>query len=438
MKDLPSCIDAEIWMLGSIFQHPNAMAQFAHALEPADFFLEKHQLVWEAFQSLQKEGRGIDIMTAKAEIEKTGKFQSAFVGKENYLFELSESVSSAANANHYAEMISNASALRRIIFASHKTANEAYKPNADSSAVAAACIESFSSIAAKPAKAADEHVADAAEQVLGDIRKRMEQGSPMGTQTGFRRLDEITGGFRPGEVVIVGARTGMGKTSFAIDVALHAARTVPVKFFSLEMAKKQIIPKALSFYSNVNLKRTINADLSEAEFLNHAAAVDELRKLRLYMEFEANLKIQEIYAEACAFTAKHGAGLIVIDHLHYLRTDGKNYENRNNELGKITHALKELAKKLDVPILLLSQLNRTVDRATAKDKKPKLSDLRDSGNIEQDADMVWFIHRDGYYDASVPVSETDIIVAKNRSGPTGEAKLYFDAKTTKFMEAKLE
>jgi replicative DNA helicase len=297
-------------------------------------------------------------------------------------------------------------------------------------------MERLAAIASKSARAKDEHMADIAENVLESIRERMLQGLPMGIPTGFCELDRMTGGLRSGELAITGARTGMGKTSFALDIALHAAREIPVKFFSLEMAKRQLAPRALSFFSRVSLKRTVNADITEAELLSHFEAVNKLRELNIYAEFEAGMSIGEICAETHAFCARRGKALIIIDHLHYLRTDGKNYENRNIELGKITHALKELAKKLDIPILLLSQLNRDIDRSGSKDKSPRLSDLRDSGNIEQDADTVWFIHRPGWYEGSgIDPAETDIIVAKNRSGPTGRVKLRFDLLTAKFMDA---
>jgi replicative DNA helicase len=441
VKDLPRNTEAETaetWLLGGVFQDPKIMARFADALQPADFFVDKNRLVWEAMQKLQNEDCPIDIVTVGSKLEKHWQFQNLF-GDNDYLFGLMESVPSAANAEWYIELISKASALRKLISAMQKTLGEAFNPAADADELIAKAMERIAEIASRSARAEDEHIADIAQEILDQIKIKKEQGVSMGEQTGFHELDDLTGGLRPGELVIIGARTGMGKTSFAIDIALHAAKKMPVKFFSLEMAKRQIAPRALSFFSQVNLKKTINASLNEDEFSLQCNAVKTLRELNLYMEFEANMSIGEICSEAHAFTARRGAGLIIIDHLHYLKTGGeKRYENRNIELGKITHALKELAKKLEIPIVLLSQLNREVDRASAKDKKPKLSDLRDSGNIEQDADMVWFIHRPGYYDTKIDLSETDLIIAKNRSGPTGEVKLHFDLNTTKFSTSKIK
>ena len=436
-KGLLHDADAEKWFLGCVFQDPRIIAQFAAVLEPVDFFLEKHHLIWQAMLALHRNSNAINVVSVCAEIKNAGKFHSVFLDGNGYVFDVSESVPSAADANYHAELIIKHSMLRKLLSSSKKTEMEIFKPDADPDVIKADALECIDSIGIRSVRANDGHVADLAGEYLSHLKSRMEQGLPMGAGTGFCGLDGMTGGLRSGEVVILGGRPGMGKTSFALDIALHAAKTMPVKFFSLEMDKKQLVPRILSFFSRVSLKRTINAALSEAELLNQEAVMDELGKLNIYAEFEASMKISEIFAEVHSFVFKHKAkSLIVIDHLHYLRTDGKNYENRNIELGKITHALKELAKKLDIPILLLSQLNRALDRAATKDKKPRLSDLRDSGNIEQDADMVWFIHRDGYYDVNVPPSDTDIIVAKNRSGPTGEVKLHFDTNTTRFSDSE--
>jgi len=435
MREMPNNPEAEMHLLGCIFHDPRLMAQMSHALYPTDFASEKNNLVWAAMQSLSGEGKPIDVISVGTRLKNCDSFKSLFGGSD-YLFALIENTSSSANAGYYAELIAKCSALRRLIGAMQKTLAEAFDPGADADALIAAAMERVAEIASGSARAGDEHIADIAADVLDGIRDRMQSGAPAGTPTGFDDLDEKTGGLRPGELVIVGARTGMGKTSFAMDIAIHAAAKMPVKFFSLEMARRQIAPRALSFFSQVSLKKTITASLSESELLNQYAVIPELRKLGLYMEFEAGLSIGEICAECHAFAAKHGKGLVVIDHLHYIKTGDRKSESRNIELGRITHALKELAKKLDIPVLLLSQLNRDIDRAAGKDKKPRLSDLRDSGNIEQDADMVWFIHRPGYYIRGADLSETFIIVAKNRSGPTGEIKLNFDTSTTKFGAAK--
>jgi len=350
-----------------------------------------------------------------------------------YLFQLNESVPSASNADHYIDLISKASSLRKLIAASQKTIAEAFEAGADADETISSAIERLAGIASGSACATDEHLADIAKRVLDHISNKMFEGMPMGASTAFEEVDRLTGGLRPGELIIVGARTGMGKTSFAMSVALHVAKTMPVKFFSLEVKEKQLAPRVLSFISQINMQRTLNAKISAVELQAQYQAVEELRNHNIYAEFKIS-SIEKIISESHAFTARRGKGLIVIDHLHFCKTSERNYENRNIELGKITRALKEMAGSLDVPVLLLSQLNRDIDRAPGKDKKPKLSDLRDSGNIEQDADMVWFIHRPGYYDADIDKSEAYLLVSKNRSGPTGEAKLYFDLNTTRFRD----
>jgi len=431
--ELPSNIEAETWLLGGILQDPKVMAQFAHSLNPDDFYLEKHRQIWQAMQNLQRDNRAIDIITVGAELKDREEFKSLF-GSNKYLFSLNESVPSAANVDHYIGLIAKASSLRKLIAASQKTIAEAFEAGADADETISSAMERLAGIASGSACATDEHLADIAKRVLDHISDRMYQGMPMGASTGFEELDRITGGLRAGELIITGARTGMGKTSFAMSVALHVAKTMPVKFFSLEVKEKQLAPRALSFISQINMQRTLNAKISAEELNSQYQAVEELHKLNIYVEFKV-LAVEKIISEAHAFASRRGKGLIVIDHLHFIKGSEKNYENRNIELGRVTRALKELAGSIDMPILLLSQLNRDIDRAPGKDKKPRLSDLRDSGNIEQDADMVWFIHRPGYYDANLDKSETSLLVAKNRSGPTGEAKLWFDLNTTKFREA---
>ncbi len=437
-RDYPNEVQSEMFLLGSVFQHPPVMARLSGMLNPQDFYGEKHRAVWTAMQKLHSANEEIDIPHVSNWLKKNSSenFENLF-GKDGYLFDLMESVSSPANADYFAELIYKSSILRRLINCCAKTSALAFDAGADADTLLSSILEQITAIASHSSHTEDEHISAIALEVLETIKGHIGTGTPMGASTGFYELDKITGGLRSGELVIVGARTGMGKTSFAMDIALHAAKTMPVKFFSLEMAKKQIAPRALSFFSQVSLKRTINADIDESELHSQYAVIEKLRDLCLYMEFEAGLSIGEICSSSHAFTARHGKGLILIDHLHYLKTGEKANENRNIELGKITHSLKELAKKLDIPILLLSQLNRDIDRNAAKDKMPRLSDLRDSGNIEQDADMVWFIHRPGYYDNNSDPSETRVKVAKNRSGPTGEVKLHFDTTTTKFSDTNL-
>jgi len=431
MKDLPPNAEAEFWLLGCVFRDPRIMAQFAHALEPNDFLLEKHRLIWQAFQTLQKDGRSIDIVTVISEIEKSGKFKSAFNGDNSYIYEACEnSVPSAASADYYVELVAKASALRKLIAALQTTLKEAKESDAEAEVLASAAMDRITAINCRPDMSTITHIADIVEQALDDIKDRMIRGVPAGAGTGFNELDRLVGGMRPGELVILGGRPGMGKSSFALCIAMHAAKTMPVKFYSMEMDKRTMAPKVPCYINDINLQRTINANLTNDEMDSHYAVIEVLRGYNLHMEFKTSMKAQEICADAHAFTARYGKGLIVIDHLHFIKPDEKNYESKNIDIGKITHAMKDLAKRLEVPVLLLSQLNRALDRATTK--KPRLSDLRDSGNIEQDADMVWFVHREGYYDTGKNPADTEIIVAKNRSGPTGTANQLFDPYTTKF------
>jgi replicative DNA helicase len=431
-QELPHAADAELWLIGSVFSDPRIMARHARELEPGDFYLEKHRLVWQAFQSLQRDGRDIDILSVAAELEKGGFYNSVFGGKKDDLFDMQESTPSSACSESHADMIAKASALRKLISAAQKIIAEASSPAADADRLLAESIDRVSEIASARCRSEGLHLADSALRFLNGAKEIMAKGKSAGISTGFAELDRITGGLRPGELTIAGAKTGMGKTSFALSAAMHAAKTVPVKFFSLEVSEKQLAPRTLSFLNKINMQRILNANLSEEELGRNFQTVEELRGFNFHVELKIR-SIEKIIAESHAFAAKRGAGLIVIDHLHFIKSKER-AENENVELGKITRALKDLSKDLDVPVLLLSQLNRDNEKTPNRNRKPRLSDLRGSGNIEQDADMVWFLHREGYYDPSLDPSDTDIIVAKNRSGPKGEAKLHFDTNTTRFSD----
>jgi replicative DNA helicase len=433
-QELPRASEAELWLLGSVFSDPRIMARHAHALDPGDFYDEKNRLVWQAFQSLQREGRSIDIVTATAELERSGFYKSVFGGKNDCLFEMQESVSSSACSESHVELIAKASALRKLISAAKEIISEAFSPGADADRLLAESMERISAISRSSCRPNEEHLADACLRFLTHVKGLKSKGASAGISTGFKELDRITGGMRPGELIITGAKTGAGKTAFALSVALNVASEAPVKLFSLEVSDKQLAPRALSPFNNINMQRILNANISEEELGINFKTAEELRRLNIYVEFKIR-SIEKIIAESYAFAAKHGKGLIVIDHLHFIKTSEKS-ENKNIELGKITRALKDLSKDLDVPVLLLSQLNRDNEKTPDKNKKPVLSHLRDSGNIEQDADMVWFIHKEQYYNPSLDPSDTDLIVAKNRSGPKGEVKLRFDTNTTRFIDVE--
>jgi len=429
--------DAETWLLGGVFSDPRSIAAIAGMLQPADFYYEKNRLVWHAMQELHKEGKPIDIVTVSGMLKKSGEFDSLF--RENdYLFNLHESVVSAANIEHYVELVKEASQKRGLISAGRAAAASAYDPSMSAAECLRNALDAISAIATSGTGAHIEHIGDAAARLLESIALRKKEGKGGGIGSDFMQMDSLTGGFRNRELTIIGARPGVGKTSFALGLAIHAAKTAgPVLMFSLEMDESQISARAMSCHSLVSVKKTMDAALDMAEMHNQGEAVRILRNVPLYIDFTRGYSVSKIAGISHAFAAKMPLAMIVVDYLQIIDTcpDRRSYENRNVAIGAMTRALKILSGRLGCPVVALSQLNRDIDKATGKPgaRKPRLSDLRESGSIEQDADVVILLHRltsakDG------DISATDLMVAKNRSGPTGEIRIHFNPQNAMFSE----
>jgi len=433
----PNNTSAEVWLLGGVFQDPRIMAIIYGMLSPSDFYLRKHQLVWEAMQELQKADNPIDIITVGAVLQKHNELDSLF-SNNDYLFSLMESVPSSANFEWYIDLIKEASQKRRFIFASRKIISLAYDPAISANECFQNSLAMFNEITTKANNTKIEHIGDLAEKMLESIAQRKKEGKRGGIGSDFLNLDSITGGFRKGELIIVGARPGVGKTSFALGLALNAAKSVgPVLMFSLEMSGEQQAARAMSYYSQVSVKKTMDATLDLIEMQNQREAARVLKNAPLYFDLIRDHNVTQITSIAHSYAAKMPLSMILVDYLQIIETnpDRKNYENRNVAIGAITRALKVLSGKLNCPVVALSQLNRDTDKtSTQGTRKPKLSDLRESGNIEQDADLVILLHRITTPGQNTDITKTDLIVAKNRSGPTGECKIHFNPQSAMFSE----
>jgi replicative DNA helicase len=411
------------------------MAQFADELYPADFYGEKNQLVWQAMKLLQKRNEPIDIITVAANIKKAGAFDSLF-GNNDYLFSLMETVSSGANADYYVELVRDAASKRKLIAACNAAVKDAMDPASTATQCLESALDAISGIAKKASRAAAELIGGTAWDTLKAMAESKRQGIPSGIKTSFPEIDDVIGGLRKGELVIVGARPGVGKTSFALDVAMNAAENAgTVLFFSLEMSPAQLASRAMCYYSQVSLRRTVDAHLDMEEMGRQERAANFLlQKIPLYSLYERDLTARQICSIAHYYAAKQPLSLIVIDHLQIVNTsvDRKSYENRNIAIGEATRLFKILSAKLNCNVMVLSQLNRDLEKTGGKPKPPRLSDLRDSGNIEQDADCVMLMDRHIKGSDFQDAGETRIIVAKNRSGPTGEIKIHFNLENAMF------
>ncbi|MDR2582331.1 MAG: replicative DNA helicase [Fibromonadaceae bacterium] len=436
--DLPNNTTAEVWLLGGVFQNSRIMAIICGMLSPGDFYLKKHQLIWEAMQELQKKDNPIDIVTVGAVLQKHGEMDSLF-SNNDYLFSLNESVPSSANYEWYIDLIKEASQKRSFIKASRQIIAYAYDPAITANDCFQKSTAMFNEIVTSAANNSHvEHIGDLAEKMLENIAQRKKEGKRGGIGSDFLQMDNLTGGFRKGELTIVGARPGVGKTSFALGLAINAAKSVgPVLFFSLEMSGEQQAARAMSYYSRVSVKRTMDATLDMVEMQNQKEAARVLKNAPLYIDLIKDHNVAQITSIAHSYSAKMPLSMIIVDYLQIIQTnpERKNYENRNVAIGAITRELKILSGKLNCPVIALSQLNRDTDKtSTPGTRKPKLSDLRESGNIEQDADVVILLHRIPVPGPNVDITKTDLIIAKNRSGPTGEIKIHFNPQNIMFSE----
>ena len=436
--DLPNNIAAETWLLGGVFQNPRIMAIIYAMLSPSDFYLRKNQLVWEAMQELQKADNPIDIITVGAVLKKHSEMDSIFT-KDEYLFQLCESVPSSANYEWYIDLIKEASQKRRFITASKQIIAYAYDPAKSANDCFQSATAIFNEIITSAANSSHvESIGDLAEKMLESIAQRKKEGKRGGIGSDFMAMDALTGGFRKGELTIVGARPGVGKTSFALGLAINAAKSAgPVLVFSLEMNGEQQAARAMSYYSSVSVKKTMDASLDMVEMQNQKEAARVLKNAPLYIDLIKDHNMAQITSIAHSYAAKMPLAMIIVDYLQIIQTnpERKNYENRNVAIGAITRDLKILSGKLNCPVIALSQLNRDTDKtSTQGTRKPRLSDLRESGNIEQDADVVILLHRIPVPGTNIDITKTDLIVAKNRSGPTGEIKIHFNPQNVMFSE----
>jgi len=442
--EYPRALDAEVWLLGGILQDPKILGEISLILRhDAEFYLEKHKAVWNAMVKLYKEDKPIDVLTISDILEKDGKLLA--VGGKDYIFSLMESVPSAANADYYAGMIRDKYILRTLISNSNETIKESLAPTAITENVLQSAEKRIFDLTTDQVKENVEHAGDVAKDVMNMLAMRKDDQFS-GCPTNFTEIDNLTNGLQKSSLIILAARPGMGKTSFALNIATNAARLgKTVLFFSLEMSPQDLVMRILSSMSGVDqsmFRRNVKLTSEENKVL--LARANELSTMQLYLDGSTELRAFDLLSKCRVFKRKHNNNLdlVVVDYLQMIKTRS-DVENRAIGVSEISYSLKLLAKELKIPVLALAQLNRKVDeRHTVAGKgRPQLSDLRDSGSIEQDADMVWFIHQqkeknnkdDGFQSTEDDKLRT-LIVAKNRNGPTADIGLEFHKEITTFKD----
>lgn len=430
----PQSLESERALLGALLLKPDVLHDVADSVRPESFYAEKHRIIYEAMRELSERGEPIDLLSLSERLNGNGNLER--IGGRAYLAELVGSAPAPGNYAHYADLVSRKHIMRSLIDASYEITESAYDEGND---IVHTLDEAEKKIMAI-GNASASHKFIAISEKLADAWDRIEEMSKnkdtiRGIPTGFPTLDNLLSGLHKSDLIILAARPSMGKTSLALDIARNTAvrHDVPVGIFSLEMSSEQIVDRMLSAESYVDSWKMRTGSINkEDDFAKIRDALENLSKAPIYIDDKPAQNILSMRAVARRLKRERGIGLIIVDYLQLMApTNTKQSDSMVQQVTEISRSLKQLARELEVPVLALSQLSRAVEQ---RGGKPRLSDLRDSGSIEQDADVVMFIHRD---DKRNPDSDrpniAEILVEKHRNGPTGVAELYFDEKRTSFV-----
>lgn len=436
MNETPQSVDLEASVLGCILIDPDAIVKVADIVRPVDFYDERHRLIYEGAMRLYNQQSPIDVLTLSEELKAEGVFQE--VGGGAYLTQLTNIVPTSTNAEQYASIVATKSIRRRLIAASTEIA----KIGHDEKRTIAELVEEAESRLFEVSERYVTNDISKLETILENSFDRLDmlhkdKGSIRGVSTGFKDMDAKLAGFQKSDLVILAARPAMGKTAMALNFAQNVAVKAgkPVLLFSLEMSKEQLVDRMLASEAGVNSWNLRTGNLSDSDFEKIGHAMGALSEAELYIDDTPGITVSDLRTKARREAHKHEIGLIVVDYLQ-LMSGGSKFgggDNRVQEISEISRGLKSIARELNVPIIALSQLSRSVESRSPQ--IPQLSDLRESGSIEQDADVVMFLYREDYYnpDTSERPNILDVIISKHRNGPTGKVELYFDRERQKMM-----
>ncbi len=428
----PHSLQAEEAVLGSVLKNPSSIVQVSDFLKPEDFYSQRNKHVWRAMLTLFSDGKPIDYHSTADSLQQQGTYEAS--GGLLYLSELNLATPSAAHIEHYGKIVERTSIMRQLIAKAQTIAEIAYRDNLDPDTALEKAEQLILSVAEKRVTRDFRSLEDVLAEYMEQVQALQEgEATRYGIPTGYMDLDKLLGGFQRTDLVILAARTSVGKTSFALNLAVNAAvkHNATVAIFSLEMSAEQLASRLLSMESGVDSPRIRSATLNEQESRKLEAAMNHLARAPIWVDDTPSIPIMELRSKARRLAAEHQLDMIVVDYLQLIASEGG--ESRVQELGQISRAMKALARELRVPIIALSQLSRAVEQRTPH--IPQLSDLRESGALEQDADVVLFIYRDEKYNPdSDKKGVADIIVAKHRNGPTGQVSLLFLERTTKFLD----
>ncbi|WP_122645962.1 replicative DNA helicase [Enterococcus mediterraneensis] len=435
----PQDIEAEQAVLGAIFLEPDELINAMELIEAKDFYQRRHQLIFQAMINLSDRNEAIDVVTMKAEIEKGNALED--IGGVSYLVELSQITPYAGSIGFYAKIVSDKALLRNLIHAANQIVTEGFEQSGDISAIVENAEKKILEVSERRNSSGFQMISDVLTQTIENIDMLAQNNEEItGLPTGYPALDKMTAGLQEEELIILAARPAVGKTAFALNIAQNIGTKTDrsVAIFSLEMGAESLVRRMLCAEGSIEASHLRTGQLTEEEWRNLIVAMGSLSKANIFIDDTPGIKISEIRARCRRLAQeKKNLGLILIDYLQLIEGTGR--ENRQQEVSEISRQLKKLAKELKVPVIALSQLSRGVEQR--QDKRPVLSDIRESGSIEQDADIVAFLYRDDYYqrendeDADEEVHNdniVEVIIEKNRSGARGTVELLFIKEYNKF------
>ena len=431
MRSLPQSIEAEQSVIGSMIIDKNSIAKVMESLEEEDFYRDGHKAIYKAILEMFRNDMAVDLVTLLEYLKSTNMLERA--GGVTHITELSASVPTTANLSAYIKIVSDKSTLRKLIKASTTIIEESYNKQDKVESVVDIAEKKIFNIAENRTSKDFEPLSDVLERGFLQIEKLFNnKGEITGVGSGFTDLDSMNSGFQSGDMILIAARPSMGKTTFALNIAEHAAlrEHKSVVIFSLEMSKEQLAYKLLCSEANVDMLKLRTGALEDSDWENIARATGPLSKAKVYIDDTAGVTVMEMRSKCRRLKLEYGIDLIVIDYLQ-LMSGGSGTDNRQQEVSEISRSIKALAKEMECPVIALSQLSRAPEQRA--DHRPMLSDLRESGSIEQDADLVMFLYRDEYYNKETEDKNIgECIIAKQRNGPVGTVKMAWLGQYSKF------
>lgn len=428
----PQNVEAEQAVLGAMLLSHDAVIVAMEKLQSQDFYRDVHRIIFEAMEHLHRENKEIDVITLPDELKRMKKLDD--VGGLEYVLNLPNLVGSAANIEYYANIVAEKALARNLISTCTELTTEAYDGQKETEALLDDAERRILQLSDTKNRGDFASVGAVVEVTLDKITKLYENKAGLtGLPTGFRDLDRMTSGLQPSDLILVAARPSMGKTAFTLSIAQNVGvrQHKTVAFFSLEMSQEQLVQRLLCQIAHIDSQKLRTGQLnSDEEWTRLTDACDKLYESPIYIDDTPGISVAEMRSKARRLKSEHGLDLIIVDYLQLMQ--GRNAESRQQEISEISRSLKALARELKVPLIALSQLSRSVE--SRQDKRPMLSDLRESGALEQDADIVSFLYREDYYDKETENQHiTEVILAKHRNGPVGSVKLYFKNEFTLFL-----